>query len=152
LTDLAWGFKKTDGKSLSYQLRPSPLQAALRGSVWGTIAGALFLEPFFGMLMGGTTALLLAGLRSDEEQISRRHITDTLERKLEPGHSALFLMVEKATPDKVMARLYEHKATIVSTSLSLEKERKLREMWQKVQDQGPLSLHIGRGPKTQLLE
>lgn len=151
LTDLAWGMKKSNGKILSYHLQPTPFQSLLRGSLWGTLAGAMLLEPFFGMLVGGATALFVTSLRSDEGLISRAYIDATLRKKLEPGQSALFLMVNQATPDKLMSRLYEHPATIVATSLSQAKESRLREMWRKVRRDGPLALKSGRGPETQLL-
>lgn len=141
LTDFAWGVKRENGKTESFLLHPTAVQALLRGSFWGTLAGALFLEPFFGMLLGGSTALFTASLRSTGATISPKHVDRVLKRALEPGQSALFLMVAKATPDKVLAKLHKHQATIVSTSLSVGAEAKLREMWQKIREEGPLTLH-----------
>jgi uncharacterized membrane protein len=46
---------------------------------------------------------------------------------IEPGHSALFLLVEKSTPDKVLPELQSFNATVLQTSLSDEDEQKLRE-------------------------
>jgi uncharacterized membrane protein len=153
IDDLAYVVKEGNGKSRSSQFQQTALEALLRGSLWGTLAGALFLEPFFGMLIGGTTALLVNSAKRDPDVISRRLIRDTAERKLEPGSSALFLMVSRAVPDKLMQKLHEHDATIITTSLSTEKEQKLRDAWKSIKLNGPLALHNGpsRGPKTQLL-
>lgn len=140
LKDVACGAKKTDGKTHIAHLHPTTFEALLRGSLWGTLAGAIALEPFFGLLIGGTTALLMSTLRSNDDVISRTHIEKIVKTNLEPGQSALFLMVTKATPDKVMSRLYNHNATIVSTSLSTVREQQLRANWRKVRDGGPLSL------------
>jgi uncharacterized membrane protein len=46
---------------------------------------------------------------------------------IEPGHSALFLLVEKAVRDKVLPELTKYDATILQTSLSEEDDAKLRE-------------------------
>jgi uncharacterized membrane protein len=45
---------------------------------------------------------------------------------IEPGHSALFLLVIDSTPDKVMEGLQGFHPTIYQTSLSAEDDAKLR--------------------------
>ena len=144
LTDAAWGSKDKQGQIRLSHMRPTPFEALMRGSLWGTLAGAIALEPFFGMLVGGTTALLIQALSPTNNVISRRHIEQTLKKKIEPGQSAAFLMVSKATPDKILARLHEHEATVISTSLSAAQEKELRETWHKIKTQGPLAIQSGR--------
>lgn len=152
LKDIALAVKDGKKKIRVSQLHPTTLEVLLRGSLWGTLAGALFLEPFFGLLVGGTTALILSSTKSTDHLISRRMVARTATKKLEPNQSALFLMVAKATPDKVMAELHDHDATIVSTSLSTADEQALRESWKRIKTHGPLALHNQReGPRTQLL-
>ena len=51
---------------------------------------------------------------------------------IEPGHSALFLLVVKATGDKLADELKGTEATLLQTSLSNEQEAKLREMCEKL--------------------
>ena len=46
---------------------------------------------------------------------------------IEPGNSALFLLVRDVTPDKVLERLEGFNPTVLQTSLSKEDEQKLRE-------------------------
>jgi uncharacterized membrane protein len=49
-----------------------------------------------------------------------------LSQTLEPGHSALFILVRKATPDKVLEELKGYGGKVLQTSLTHEKEEKLQ--------------------------
>ena len=46
---------------------------------------------------------------------------------VKPGTSALFMMIEKATPDKAIAALDQYGGTVIKTSLSDEDTAKLQE-------------------------
>ena len=46
---------------------------------------------------------------------------------IKPGTSALFLMVEKVTPDKAVEALSKYGGTVLKTSLSREGEKELQE-------------------------
>ena len=46
---------------------------------------------------------------------------------IQPGHSALFLLVSDVTPDKVIEDVKSFNPTVLRTSLSNEDEAKLRE-------------------------
>jgi uncharacterized membrane protein len=46
---------------------------------------------------------------------------------LKPGTSALFMMLEKVTPDKAVEAVRQYGGTILKTSLSKEDERALQE-------------------------
>ncbi len=46
--------------------------------------------------------------------------------KVKPGTSALFLIVERATPDKAIAALERYGGTVIKTSLSNEDTAKLQ--------------------------
>ena len=45
--------------------------------------------------------------------------------------SALFVLVRKATPDKVLEGLKQFKGKVLKTSLTADKEAKLREVLEK---------------------
>jgi len=45
---------------------------------------------------------------------------------LKPGPLALFVLIRKATPDKVLEQLKQFKGRVVQTSLTVEKESELR--------------------------
>jgi uncharacterized membrane protein len=46
---------------------------------------------------------------------------------IKPNSSALFLLVQKVTADKVLPRMAEFKGRVLKTSLSEEREKRLRE-------------------------
>jgi uncharacterized membrane protein len=50
-----------------------------------------------------------------------------------PGSSALFVLVRRATPDKVLPELSPFGGTVLRTSLSNEQEERLRQALQAVQ-------------------
>ena len=49
---------------------------------------------------------------------------------LQPGTSALFMMIEHASPEKAIAALQQYGGTVIKTSLSEEDTKKLREALQ----------------------
>jgi uncharacterized membrane protein len=46
---------------------------------------------------------------------------------LKPGTSALFLMLEKVTPDKAVDAMSKYGGTVLKTSLSKEDEKELQD-------------------------
>lgn len=51
-----------------------------------------------------------------------------LGQTISPGTSALFVLVRKATPDKVLEELKQFKGKVLQTSLTTDKEEQLREV------------------------
>jgi uncharacterized membrane protein len=97
------------------------------GAMWGTLIGLLFLNPLAGLLTGaafGAGAGALSGMLSDyginDDFI--RSLGDTLE----PGTSALFVLVRRATLDKVLPEVRPFGGQVIRTSLSTEQEARLR--------------------------
>src|SRR5213079_2919863 len=52
---------------------------------------------------------------------------DQVRGMIEPGTSALFMMVEKVTPDKAVEAMSKYGGTVLKTSLSKEGEAELQE-------------------------
>jgi len=46
---------------------------------------------------------------------------------VQPGTSALFLMLEKATPDRAVAAMSKYGGTVLKTSLSKDDEKELQD-------------------------
>ena len=46
---------------------------------------------------------------------------------LQPGTSALFMVIEQVTPDKAIAALQQYGGTVIKTSLSDEDTKRLQE-------------------------
>jgi uncharacterized membrane protein len=56
-----------------------------------------------------------------------REFQDQVRGMLTPGTSALFLMVEKVTPDKAIEAMSKYGGTVLKTSLSKDGEAELQE-------------------------
>ena len=69
-----------------------------------------------GALMGHLT-------KSTIDKQFREQVRDMLK----PGTSALFLMLEKVTPDKAIEAMSQYGGTVLKTSLSKDDERALQE-------------------------
>jgi uncharacterized membrane protein len=97
---------------------------AVWGMFWGMLFGLLFFIPVFGMAVG-------AGLGALMGKVSKLGIDKEFEEQvrelLQPGTSALFLVVEKVTPDKAVEALSQYGGTVLKTSLSKEAEKELQD-------------------------
>ncbi len=94
------------------------------GMFWGLLFGALFFVPVFGLAIGaGLGALMGKITKSGIDKAFQDQVRDMLK----PGTSALFLMVEKVTPDKAVEALSKFGGTVLKTSLSKDAEKELQE-------------------------
>lgn len=103
------------------------------GALVGALAGLLVLNPIGGMALGGMAGAAMGALGG---RLSDYGINDDFIREvgetIAPGTSALFVLVAKATPDKVITEIREHRPRVLRTSLSNEQEGALREALAKV--------------------
>ena len=94
------------------------------GMFWGILFGLLFFVPVFGLAVGG----VLGGLFGTIDKIG---IDKTFQQEvrdmLAPGTSALFLVVDKVTPDKAVEALSKYGGRVLKTSLSEDAEQQLQE-------------------------
>jgi uncharacterized membrane protein len=123
LSDAATVIRKEDGKVKVKQANNLVGAGALGGAFWGMLIGLLFLAPWLGLAVGAVTGAL-AGKFTDYG-IDDKFIKDVGET-VEPGHSALFLLIADWTEDKVLDELKKYDPTVLRTSLSKEDEAKLR--------------------------
>jgi uncharacterized membrane protein len=98
---------------------------AVSGAFWGSLIGLLFLNPLLGAAVGAGSGAL-AGKLADIG-INDQFMKD-LSATLTPGSSALFVLVRKSTPDKVLEGLkaFSGRGRVLQTSLSKDKEDELR--------------------------
>jgi uncharacterized membrane protein len=94
------------------------------GGFWGLLFGLLFFVPFAGLALGAGFGALFGHL--GEKGIDKA-FQEQVRDQLKPGTSALFLVVEQATPDKATAALEQYGGTVIKTSLSDEDTKKLQE-------------------------
>ena len=132
LEDAVIAVRDEDGKVRLKQSIPLVgLGAASGGSwgmLWGTLIGMLVLNPLAGLVTGG---LLGAGAGALAGSLSDYGIDDNFIRSLgesfPPNGSALFLLVRKAQPEKVMDELRGFNGKVLRTSLSKEQEERLQQ-------------------------
>lgn len=115
--------KNEDGKVKLHQAINLTATGAISGGFWGSLIGLIFLNPLLG-LAAGAAAGAVSGALSDVG-INDTFMKD-LANTMQPNSSALFVLVRKSTPDKVLEELQGTGGTILKTSLSHEDEDKLQ--------------------------
>jgi uncharacterized membrane protein len=126
LEDAAVVIRKQDGKVKVKQVNSLTSAGALGGAFWGMLIGLLFWAPWLGLAIGAVTGAI-AGKYTDVG-IDDKFIKE-VGGQIEPGHSALFLLVQSATTDKLMEEIKDFNATVIQTSLSEEQEAHLRDVF-----------------------
>ena len=97
---------------------------AVWGGFWGLLFGLLFFVPFFGLAIGAGMGALFGHLG---ENAIDKEFQEQVRDRVQPGTSALFMIIEQATPDKAIAALKQYGGTVFRTSLSDEDTAKLQE-------------------------
>ncbi len=119
MEDAVVAVKDETGKVKLNQIHNLTATGAVSGGFWGTLTGIIFLNPLLGMAAGA-----LGGALTDVG------INDEFMKRVASGFnngtSALFLMVRKVTPDKVLAELEGAGGRVLQTSLTHEEEAKLQ--------------------------
>src|SRR4029077_21236860 len=117
--------RDTKGKVQLHQAVNLTAARAAGGAFWGTLIGLLFLNPLLGAAVGAGSGAL-SGKLSDIG-INDQFMKD-LGATLTSGTSALFVLVRKSTPDKVLEGLkaFAGKGRLLQTSLTKDKEDALR--------------------------
>ena len=113
-------------KPKTRQLHSLAGAGALGGAFWGMLFGLLFFVPLLGMAVGAAMGALTGSLSDvgiDDDFIKRAR------DEITPGTSALFLMSSGAVVDKVRDAFRGQQAELVSTNLSDDQERALREVF-----------------------
>lgn len=117
--------KADDGAVRLHQTINVTAQGALGGAFWGTLIGLLVLNPLIGLAAGAAAGAATGALT--DYGISDRFMRD-LAREMQPGSSAVFLLVRQATADRLHAELARFGGTILHTSLSASDEANLRRL------------------------
>lgn len=117
--------KNDAGKVQLHQAVNLTAAGAVGGGFWGTLIGLLFLNPLLGAAVGagaGALSGLMSDIGIDDKQMKE------IGQSFTPGSSALFVLIRKATTDKVLDGLKEFagKGKVFQTSLSKTDEASLR--------------------------
>jgi uncharacterized membrane protein len=94
------------------------------GMFWGLLFGLLFFVPVFGMALGAGLGALMGKI---EKTGINKEFQNQVRDMVKPGTSALFMIVERATPDKAVAALSRFGGTVLKSSLSKEDEQQLQD-------------------------
>lgn len=98
------------------------------GGLLGSLIGLLFLNPLAGFAIGGAVG---AGSGALSGALSDYGINDdfikSLGETLPANSSALFVLVRKVQPEKVMAEFAGLQGKVLKTSLSPEQEKRLQQ-------------------------
>lgn len=117
--------KDEAGKTKLHQAVNLTGMGAVGGGFWGMLIGMLFLNPLLGAAIG-------AGAGALSGKLSDIGIDDKFMKELaegfKPGCSAVFILLRKVTPDKVLEGLsqFKGKGKILQTSLVKDQEDSLR--------------------------
>lgn len=98
---------------------------AASGGFWGMLIGMLFLNPLLGAAVGAGAGALSG--RFTDLGINDQFMKDLAEN-FKPGCAAIFILVKKATADKVMEGLeqFKGKGKVIQTSLTKDDDATLR--------------------------
>ena len=93
------------------------------GMFWGLLFGLLFFIPVFGMAIGAGMGALMGKLSKTSID---KQFQEQVRDMVKPGTSALFLMLEKVTPDKAVEAMSKYGGTVLKSSLSKADEEALQ--------------------------
>jgi uncharacterized membrane protein len=123
LEDAVVAVKDEKGKVKLHQAVNLTAAGAIAGGFWGSLVGLIFLSPLLGMAIGaaaGAASGALTDVGIDDNFMKELAATMT------PDSSTLFVLVRKATPDKVLEELKGTGGKVLKTSLSHDDEAKLQ--------------------------
>jgi len=124
LEDAVVAIKDAKGNVKLHQAVNLTAAGAVSGGFWGSLIGLIFLNPLLGLAVGATAGAVSGALSDvgiDDNFMKELAATMT------PNSSALFVLVRKSTPDKVLEEIKGTGGKILKTSLSHEDENKLQE-------------------------
>jgi uncharacterized membrane protein len=123
LEDAVVAVKDERGKVKLNQAVNLTAMGAVSGGFWGSLIGLIFLNPLIGLAVG-------AGAGAVSGALTDVGINDNFMKELAAGmtpqSSALFVLVRKSTPDRVLEELTGSGGKILKTSLTHEDEAKLQ--------------------------
>ncbi len=125
MEDVVVVHKDEHGKVKLDQAMNLTAQGAVGGGFWGLLIGFIFLNPLLGAAVGAGAGAI--GGAFTDLGINDNFMKE-LGETLRPGTSALFVLLRKVTPDRVLEGLkaFEGRAKVLQTSLSKDQEEDLR--------------------------
>lgn len=122
LGDASLVWRDAEGKVKVQQAMNTTLTGAAGGALWGTLFGLIFLMPVFGLAIGAATGAIagkLTDIGIDDKMIKQ------LGQQIQPGTSAVFMLVVDATRDKVLEALKPYHPTVLQSNLTHDDQEAL---------------------------
>jgi uncharacterized membrane protein len=123
LEDAVVAVKNAKGKVKLDQAVNMTAMGAASGGFWGALVGLIFLVPLFGAAVGAAMGAAAGALR--DVGINDKFMKD-LAGTMQPNTSALFVLVRKATPERVLEELKGTGGKILQASLTHEEIDRLQ--------------------------
>ena len=125
LEDIVVTTKDEKGKVKLHQAVNLTSAGAVGGGFWGMLIGMIFLNPLLGAAVGAGAGALSG--RLTDIGINDKFMKELAEN-FKPGCAAVFILVRKVTPDKVLEGLsaFKGKGKVLQTSLNKDREDTLR--------------------------
>jgi len=121
--DIVVVVKEADGAIRHHQTHKTAKKGAASGSITELVAGALLELPLLGAVLGAVRGAISAVPEDtgiDDDFIQK------LSANFKPGTSALFALVDKIQPDKVLESFRGFGGKVLVTSISREKAANLQ--------------------------
>lgn len=114
---------REDGKFRTITNQHEVGAGATWGMFWGLLFGVLFFVPIFGLALGAAFGAVGGWIAKDA---GAKEFQAQVREKLQPGTSALFMIVEQMTADKALDALSKFGGEVIKTSLSKEQEAEIQ--------------------------
>jgi len=121
--DAVVAVKDDKGRIKLNQLVNTTATGTVSGAFWGTLIGLIFLMPLAGAALGAASGAVGGALA--DVGINDKWMKETA-AAITPGTAALFVLVRRATADKVLDGLRGVGGTVMKTSLDHTKEAALQ--------------------------
>ncbi len=132
LDDAAVAARKKDGTCRIKCSNLLVMADAATGSQWGLMIGTVLLNPLMGTLAGGVIGAAVGKVTKVLKQIGikeefLKEISDTFK----PDSSAIFILVRKSLPEKIVEEFARFRGRLIRSSLSPENELELQKILQE---------------------
>ena len=116
--------RSEDGKLKTITNQHTVGRGSVSGMFWGWLFGLLFFVPFLGMALGAGMGAIMGKVAKSGID---KQFQDQVRDMLQPGTSALFMIIEKVTPDKAVEAMSKYGGKVLKTSLSEETTKQINE-------------------------
>jgi uncharacterized membrane protein len=123
MEDAVVAVKNAKGKVKLHQPVNMTAMGATYGGFWGALVGMLFLVPLAGMAVGAAMGAATGALH--DVGINDKFMKD-LANTMQPNTSALFVLIRKVTPERVLEELKGTGGKILQASLTHEEIDRLQ--------------------------